>query len=193
MKFQEYYEKFKKMQEFIVNDLHNSTIKAQANFLVAMGIFNYIEILGAFYKCNSNCTDRFEFVFENLLPIEYKNVFDNIKHIASPYSCLRCGMVHDYFIETYSKNGKADFKISHSILGADSKDDYDTNVLDKLCGLEFIKINEDSYQIIIYNPRFIYDLNCAFELYKSRLASDFSDYRRNFIKRCEEIKIENFD
>jgi len=191
MEFQEYYKKFEKMQEFMVNDLRNSTAKAQANFLVAMGIFNYIEILGAFYKCNGNSTARFDFVFENLLSAEYKNVFDNIKHIASPYSCLKCGMVHDYFVETYFK--KNDFKISYEIKGVDSEDKYDTCVSDKLCGLEFIKINQSSYQIIIYNPRFVYDLNHAFELYKSKLASDFSDYRENFIKRCEEIKIENFN
>lgn len=192
MKFEEYYEKFEKVQEFIINDLRNSTTKAQANFLVAMGIFNYIEILGAFYKCNGNSTARFDFVFENLLPVEYKNVLDNIKHITSPYGCLRCGMVHDYFIETYSKNKNPDFKISYEIKGVNSKDEYDTCVMDKLCGLEFIKNDENSYQIIIYNPRFIYDLNRAFELYKINLASDFSDYRKNFIERCKEIKIENF-
>lgn len=193
MKFEEYYEKFEKMQEFMINDLHNSTTRGHANFLVAMGIFNYIEILGAFYKCKGNNTDRFDFVFENLLPIEYKNVFDNIKHIDSPYSCLRCGMAHEYFVKTYSRDKKTDLKISYEIKGVNSEDEYDTCVSDKLCGLEFIKNDESCYQVIIYNPRFIHDLNHAFELYKIKLASDFSDYRKNFIERCKKIKIENLD
>jgi hypothetical protein len=64
--FIENYERFEKMQEFMINDIINSTIKAHANFLVAMGLFNYMEILGSFAYPEREakiCTKRFDFTF----------------------------------------------------------------------------------------------------------------------------------
>jgi len=63
-----YFDKFEKMQSWIVNDLTRATIRAHTNFLVAMGVFNYIEILGSFcpHKGPTN-KDRFNFVFKDRL------------------------------------------------------------------------------------------------------------------------------
>jgi hypothetical protein len=46
--FARYFDKLEKLQTWIVDDLTRATINAQANFLVAMGVFNYIEILDGF-------------------------------------------------------------------------------------------------------------------------------------------------
>ena len=100
--FKEYYEKFEKMQSFIFNDLKKTSIDANANYLITMGLFNYIEILGSFGG-DIACGKRFNFVFnELLLPKEYKNIFDQIekklkkippynkKNSTPAYDILRC-------------------------------------------------------------------------------------------------------
>lgn len=192
MSFKDYFEKFEKMQGFIIPDLRRSTIKAKANFLVTMGIFNYIEQLGGFClpdDIRGICEKRFNFVFENeLLPKEYKNVFNRLQLIANPYDCLRCGMTHEYFIKTYGKDKKIKFP---SILGVDSEEEYVQDISNRNCGLELNKLSENEYQIRVYNPRFIHDLNLAFEEFKIRISSDI-DYRKNFEKRCSEIHLEQF-
>lgn len=190
MNFQEYFEKFEKMQGFIIPDIRRSTIKAQANFLVTMGIFNYIEQLGGFCLPDEGCAKRFNFVFESeLLPKEYKDVFNRLQLIADPYDCLRCGMTHEYFIKTYGENKKIKFP---SILGVDSEESYNQDISNRNCGLELNKLSENEYRIRVYNPRFIHDLNLAFEEFKRRISSDI-DYRKNFEKRCRDICLEEFN
>ena len=189
--FREYFESFLKMQEFIINDLIRATIWARANFLVAMGIFNYIEILGSFCLPDGNCKERFNFVFENeLLPKEYKNFYNKLKMITDPYHCLRCGMVHEYLIKTYLKEGKPSITISFTIYGVESYEEYERNIFSKKCGLELIVWEKDkSYHINVYNPRLIHDLNLAFENFKQKINEDMF-YRENFLKRAKEIRLE---
>ena len=189
--FREYFESFLKMQEFIINDLINATIWARANFLVAMGIFNYIEILGSFCLPDGNCKEKFNFVFENdLLPKEYKIFYNKLKMITDPYDCLRCGMVHEYLIKTYSKDEKTKLTINFTIYGVENYEEYKRNVFSKKCGIELIVWEEGkSYHINVHNPRLIHDLNLAFENFKQKVnESEF--YRKNFLKRANEIRLE---
>src|SRR5205814_1304051 len=91
-----YYKKFEKLQGFIINDLKNSTIKAHANFLVAMGIFNYIELLGSFYESDETrgyATRRFEFAIKNLFPGDYFHIYQDFDTFtdSNPYDVLRNG------------------------------------------------------------------------------------------------------
>ena len=195
MNFDEYYEKFEKMQCFIINDLRQSSIYGEANFLVAMGLFNYIEILGAFYeheKKNGICTKRFSFVFKNLLSKEYLDFYNKLKKITKPYDCLRCGMTHEYFIKTYNKNNKK-VEISFTIFNPNDEEEYNENIKDITCGLELIDFENDKYQINVYNPRFIYDFDLAFEKFKKKVAADYNDYRSRFISRAEDIRLDKFD
>ena len=51
--FPAYFRGFEIMEEFIFSDLKDATTKGHANFLVAMALFNYIEILGGFvFPCD---------------------------------------------------------------------------------------------------------------------------------------------
>jgi hypothetical protein len=187
--FEEYLDKFKKVQEFIINDLKNSSIKAQANFLVAMGLFNYIEILGSFNKHNS--TDRFNFVFNELLSKEYKIVFEKLNLINSPYNLLRCGMSHEYFVKMYVINNK-NIEIGFTIYGINNESQFYESISSNSCGLEFINLDENKCHINVHNSRFIHDLDLAFEEFKKRIAADVGEYKSKFLARCREIRLERF-
>lgn len=192
MNFEVLFEKFEKLQGFMINDLRNSTVYGHANFLVAMGIFNYIEILGGYCNPTGNCTERFNFVFENLLSEEYKEVFHRIKNIREPYNILRCGMSHEYFIKT-EIDGSKRIKIIYQIQGVNDEYGYNICIRSKKCGLELIKNNEHEFYLRVVNPRFIHDFNLAIEKYKKNLVSDHNDYRKNFVTWATEVNLESFN
>lgn len=196
MTFQEYFERLEKMQHWIISDLTNSTIDAKANFLVAMGIFNYVEMLGAFYEHETTrgyATRRFNFVFQNLLPTEYQNVFNDIRALTNGvYDCLRCGMSHEYLVKTYRIRAHAT-NINFTIYGVDNIAGYTNNVMVKNCGIELIPLDINDYHLRIYNPRLIHDLNQAFEEYKRRLMRNEGDYKQKFLQRCRDIHFEKFN
>jgi len=190
--FSKYYRGFEKMQEFIINDLKNATIKGHANFLVAMALFNYIEILGSFYyPCDIKEKEikRFNFVFTNLLPAEYNKVFKDIQdRIAKPYSLLRCGMTHAYIPVTLPvKNQNID--ISYSIKGVNNIEEYNQCIKNIQCGIELINNNKNEYLINVYNPRLIHDFNTAFEELKKKINSE-DYYKAKFIIRASDINLD---
>lgn len=195
MTFDEYFERFEKMQRWIVTDLRRSTLDAKANFLVAMGIFNYIEVLGSFFvtdNAKGYATRRFNFVFQNLLPPSYQAVFTQLQTLTSgAYDCLRCGMTHEYLIKTYNVHGQT-IDINFTIYGVDDVAGYTSNVLTKNCGIELVQIGA-SYHLRVYNPRLIHDLNLAFEEYRSRLLQGQQNYQANFNQRCIDIHLEKFE
>ena len=86
MTFEKYFTSFEKMQSWIIKDLRLSTINAQANFLVAMGLFNYIELLGSFSSNFKSEWQRFKDVLTNLFPDEYKTVYDDLGSLTAEYN-----------------------------------------------------------------------------------------------------------
>lgn len=194
MTFEEYFEKFEKMQRWIITDLRRATLEAKANFLVAMGIFNYIEIIGSFYINDHNrgyATRRFNFTLQNLFSQPYNVVFAQLQTLTNgAYDCLRCGMTHEYLIKTYNVLGQT-VNISFTIYGVDDMAGYTSNILSKSCGIENIQHGTD-YHLRIYNPRLIHDLNLAFEEYKGRLLQNQTDYQARFLQRCTDIHFEKF-
>jgi hypothetical protein len=195
MTFEEYYYKFETMQRWANNDLVNSTIKGRANFLVAMGIFNYIEMLGGFYYPEEKraSSKRFNYAFNNFFSQPYKEIFDSLKTITKngAYDVLRCGMSHEYCIKSYSTKNES-IEIAYTIFGVDDEAAYAQNILSLECGIEILSLKENKYHLRIYNPRFIYDLNQAFETLKSYIRSN-PKYREKFLQRCKEIHLENFN
>lgn len=193
MNFPGYYEKFEKMQSFLIGDLKKSTIKGTSNFLVAMGIFNYVEMLGGFHG-EKKFEDRFDFVLKKLFPRAYLEVLKQLEQITEKgaYDVLRCGMTHEYLIKTYATRGKH-IDISYTVFGVAENDEaaYSTNILAKGCGLEIISLERNKYHVRIYNPRLIYDLNEAFEIFKKYIRSK-KVYKDKFLKRCQDIHLEDF-
>ncbi|HEX77609.1 MAG TPA: hypothetical protein G4O03_04255 [Dehalococcoidia bacterium] len=187
-RFTEYYGKFEKMQSWIVNDLTKATIKAQTNLLVGMRVFNYFEILGGFCPTKgSQMKDRFNFVFEQLLPKPYKAVFDELDRITNKgaYDCLRCGMTHEYLVKTYTLK-KTTSSIDFTVCGVNDETGFLLNVLTKDCGLELLELEKGKYHLPVYNPRLIHDLNIAFKALKKKLIDDETGYRDKFVARCKD-------
>jgi len=175
-----------------VNDLTRATIKAQTNFLVAMGVLNYIEILGGFCTSKgSTGQQRFNFVFKHLLPTPYGAVFDELDRLTTKgaYDCLRCGMTHEYLVKTYTLK-KTTSSIDFTVYGVDDETGFVLNVLTRDCGLELVGLEKDKYHLRVYNPRLIHDLNIAFEALKKKLIDDKTGYRDKFVARCKDIRLE---
>jgi hypothetical protein len=190
--FARYFDKLEKLQTWIVDDLTRATINAQANFLVAMGVFNYIEILDGFCTPGGSVgKDRFNFVFKKLLPTPYKTIYDKLTRIThkGAYDCLRCGMTHEYLMKTHTLKERIS-SIDFTVYGVDDEAEFHQNVLTNFCGLELIVFEKDSYHLRVHNPRLIHDLNIAFEELKKKLSDDEIGYRKKFVDRCEEIRLE---
>jgi len=190
--FSDYYRGFKKMEEFIFSDLKNATTKGHANFLVSMALFNYIEILGGFYISSTNSdkeAKRFNFVFTDLLPAEYKAVFEDIRNrIAKPYGLLRCGMTHGYLPVILVVDNQ-NIEISYTIFGANDESKYDQCIKEKKCGIVLCKNEKNKYSIEIYNPRLIHDFKIAFKTLKEKINNE-DDYKTKFITRASELNLD---
>ena len=191
--FSEYIEKLEKMQSWIIGDLTRSSTEAHANFLVAMGLFNYIEMLGGFYYWNDSesgkSSKRFGFVFNNLFSDKYKRI---IKHLnvltGNSYDCLRNGLTHEYLIKTY----RGSVAMKFTIYGPSNAMQFTSNVLEKDCGIELERF-DNFYHLRIYNPRLISDLNRAFQKYRILLIGDKAGYKSRFLHRCRNIHFEEFN
>jgi hypothetical protein len=179
--------KFEKMQTWIYNDLKNSTIMGHANLLVAMGLFNYTEILGGYYRYSSSKA-RFNFVINQLMPKPYKSVCNKIDKLTTKgsYDTLRCGMTHEYLIKTRTMKDSS-ISISFTIYGSVSEEDFTRVIESEKCGLKIIKKSPTLYHLQIINARYIYDLFKAFDLYKKRVLSDKYGYRAHFLSRAKEV------
>lgn len=196
MQFSGYYKKIQKQQRWMITDLTNAAIDAHSNFLVAMGLFNYIEILGGYCLPNGTATDKFNFVFSDLLPQPiYSNIFNQINSITNvrdgrPYGILRCGMAHEYFIKTY-KTTASTTVIRYTVMGVNNKEEFDQEVMTESCGIKLRKMATNKYHLIIYNARLIHDLNAAFNTFRKNIRRD-TTYQSSFIQRAQEIHLEDF-
>jgi len=193
--FSDYYQKFEKMEEFIFSDLKNATVKGQSNFLVAMALFNYIEMLGSFsFPCDEKDIEakRFNYVFTDLLPKEYKDEFINIRDsIAKPYGLLRCGMTHGYLpVSIVVKNQNT--QVSYSIIGANNEAKYLLCIENKNCGIKLSNQGKNEFKIEILNPRFIHDFKTAFEEFKSKIKNE-DDSKAKFIHRASDLNLDRLE
>lgn len=191
-----YLPKFQTFQRWIHDDLKNSSIEGHANFLVAMGIFNYIEILGSFYRYKKKYkirnkeygyVSRFNFAINQLFSKEYITQFNLIRKIfgAEPYDMFRSGMTHEYLVKTYC--GKNDIEIRFTVYGVSKVDEYDRAVAAEKCGIKVTQKNPKFYQIDIINPKLIEDLYIACEEFINRMKANRQNYRIYFVKRCWDI------
>ncbi len=190
--YQRYFPRFSTVQGWMYGDLKRSSINAQANFLVALGIFNYIEILGSFYRykdVRGSATQRFNFVINQLFNHGYQKEIAKIKRATGNgiYNIIRSGLTHEYLIKTYKiKNGK---KLTFSVIGSGNESDYKIALERESCGIKFLK-SGNLYKILIINARLIEDFKQACEEYKKRLREDRKNYRLYFIKRCKNINFQ---
>ena len=111
---QNLYDKFSVMARWMCEDIYRSIFCARANFLVAMGLFNYIEVIGSFItgpfeknhsgnniinkkgkKIEIKCNVRFNAFFIKMGD-QYQKL---LKMHPRLYYDLRCGLTHEYLIK----------------------------------------------------------------------------------------------
>lgn len=96
--------KFETMTRWMIEDTYRAMFQAKANFLVALGLLNYTEIIGSFINPTTNSSgERFDAFFERMgdeyttLLRRFNNRREQNRHIV--YDDLRCGLTHEYTIK----------------------------------------------------------------------------------------------
>jgi hypothetical protein len=91
---------------FMVEDIRRSIHDAKANYLVALGLFSYLEVLGGLLSgdgaMRDKATDNFREVIKHL-PADYQKLDQALvvkgadgKEHKGIYGVFRCGLVHEY-------------------------------------------------------------------------------------------------
>lgn len=93
-------------RKFMVEDIRRGIHDARANYLVALGIFSYLEVLGGLLSGNGAQRDKASENFREVvrhLPADYQQLdrslvvkgADGSSH-KGLYGVVRCGLVHEY-------------------------------------------------------------------------------------------------
>lgn len=186
-------------------DAKEAMFCARANFLVAMGLFNYIETLGTFLigyfqrdkngqilknskgrEIKTKSKNRFN-AFFSYLGQEYKNLLDVHSEI---YDELRCGLTHEYLPR----------KRSFCVYGVNTRlteeqmDNLKNNIDDSrvTCGVVFLSLGQSSIWQI-FTPKLLID----FERGAKKLIEEIDSEKdkkliANFFEAADQINLENF-
>jgi len=201
-------DKLKEITNWMCNDISRSIFSAKANFLVALGLMNYTEILGSFItgefqKDNSDTiklnqkaehikttsTERFNSFFRRLGD-SYKELID-IKKLKV-YDELRCGLTHEYLVK----------KKQFCIYGTDSfLNEQEMNSLPNPISPKSIAHSGVIYQVDpsgnetwhILNPKYYIDFKRAKEKLISEIESGSNKTLiSNFQERCRYVNLARF-
>lgn len=204
-KQQEQFEKFKKFTRWMYEDAKEAMFCARANFLVAMGLFNYIEILGTFLigyfqkdksgqvlkdtkgrEIKTKLQNRFN-TFFSYLGQEYKNLIDAHPEV---YDELRCGLTHEYLPR---KRSFCVYGIN-TRLTEEQMDNLRNNIDGSrvTCGVIFLFLSQNSIWQI-FTPKFLID----FERGARKLIKEIEDEKDKklmaiFFEAADQINLENF-
>lgn len=204
-KQQEQFEKFKKFTRWMYGDAKEAMFLARANFLVAMGLFNYIETVGTFLigyfqkdkngqvlkdakgkEIKTKSKDRFN-AFFSYLGQEYKNLLDTHPEV---YDELRCGLTHEYL----PRNRSFCIYGTTTRLTEGQMDNLINNIdgTRVTCGVVFLSWNQNNIWQI-FTPKFLID----FERGVKNLIKKIKDEKdrnlmTNFFEATEQINLEKF-
>jgi hypothetical protein len=201
-------EKFRKMSQWMCNDISLSMFCAKANFLVAMGLMNYTEIVGSFtvskYQkdasgkimknnkgepINTSSKERFNAFFRRL-GCSYKELIDTEK--LEVYDELRCGLTHEYLIK------KKQFCIygSAKILNEQEMDSLKNPVSPQSiakCGVIHHVDGRGIETWHILTPKYYIDFQRAIKELISEIESEKDKtLSSNFFERCRYINLAHF-
>jgi len=196
------YSKFIKFTDWMCIDIKRSMLCARANFLVAMGLLNYTEIIGGFligqYKkdkagnikynkkgnpIETDAKDRFNCFFK-YMGIEYEKLFN--KELEA-YSELRCGLTHEYLVKkkkfcVYNPSDPIDESNMDKISNPIKK-----NTIVK-CGVIHYR---NSWHFV--NPKYFIDFKKALSKLKSEIEEGTNKVLlKNFFERANFINFSNF-
>lgn len=83
---------------FMYNDIRRAIEDARANFLVALGLSVYTEIMGGFVTGHLKDTRWAKKNYKAFLPY-LGSYYVNLDKQIDLYSRVRCGLVHEYFVK----------------------------------------------------------------------------------------------
>ena len=88
----------------MIEDL-DKAIKAGLNYLGALGLSNYTEILGGLCYSNllSNHKQNYDRFIKNYFPTPYRNSNKQLNKFGGLYGVVRSGLTHRYFIQHKSQ------------------------------------------------------------------------------------------
>jgi hypothetical protein len=141
----------------IVNDIP-AAINGKANYLAALGLSNYTEIIGGLYSGdlsgkNNDLGQNYLKFIKDFFHSDYILVDNNLRNdgLKGLYSVVRCGLSHEYFIKKISKIEMD----SHQALNCSITYDPHANP-----------------QIVFYVNQYFHDFKNAFEKYYKKLKAD---------------------
>jgi hypothetical protein len=198
--FQNDFNKFKKLTNWMVTDLSRSMFEAKANFLVALGLVIYTETLGSFLKpyrtdrsgrlkldkngkkIKTTTGERFYEFFKRLGP-EYVDLRKRFwgENYRKVYDDLRNGLAHEYLIK------RRDF----TVWGTKQTFLTDVELLRSAkCGLAYDKAQKKWHFI---TPRYLGDLKNAIKKYIEIIENrQDKALLRNFKLRAREVNLRHF-
>lgn len=160
-------------RNFVIQNDILCAINCKANYLAALGLSTYTEILGGLYsddlsgehrQLRDNYTDFIKNFFSpDCTKVDSQLATSNLKGI---YSVVRSGLTHEFFVKTISR------------IDMDSP----PNIT---CGINYNRY--DSPQVIFYVKRYFEDFQNAFEKYYSQLKGD-AFLLTNFEKALQSVK-----
>ena len=183
------------------SDIKRTMLCARANFLVAMGLFNYTEILGSFIvgeyqkdqtgsikknkegkQLKTTSTERFN-AFLEYMGSEYKKL---LKRKLKVYDELRCGLTHEYLIK------KKTFCIYNPDSPIDETDmDQALNPITKKIANCGIIHHKGAWHIL--NPKYYIDLKRAIAQLQNQIKEgNDSDLLKNFFERSRFVNMKHF-
>ena len=159
-------------RNFVIRNDIPSAISCKANYLAALGLSTYTEILGGLYS--GNLSGKHRYLRDNY--IDFVNVFfppDYMKvdsqlatsKLKGLYNVVRSGLTHEFFVKTISR------------IDMDSP----PNIT---CGISYNP--HDSPQVIFF-LKYFEDFQDAFEKYYNQLKSDTS-LLTNFGKALQSVQ-----
>ena len=160
-------------RNFVIQNDIPCAISCKANYLAALGLSTYTEILGGLYSGDLSCKqqhlrDNYINFIKHFFSPDYMKVDNQLAttNFKGLYSVVRSGLIHEFFIKTISR------------IDMDSP----PNIT---CGISYNP--NDSPQVIFYVKRYFEDFQNAFEKYYSQLKSDTS-LLTNFGKALQSVK-----
>ena len=163
------------LHKFIENDI-SAAIKAEANYLAALGLSTYTEIMGGLYSGDlsgkaRDLSQHYICFINDFFHPDYKKVDSDLQrnNLKGLYGAVRSGLTHEYFIKKVSKI-EIEYPPQQSVH----------------CGITFDP--NSSPQIIFYVKQYFDDFKCAFAKYYSQLKfDDTGSMLSNFEKALQSI------
>ena len=161
-------------REYVVDNDIPTAIRGNANYLAALGLSTYTEILGGLY-CGDlsgkkkDLNRHYKSFIREFFHPDYMEVDRDLRkdHLEGIYSVVRSGLTHEYFIKKVSK---IEMDCSQSIN----------------CGITYDPGKNP--KIIFYVKQYFQDFKDVFEKYYDSIKTDQSgELLRNFEKALRSI------